>query len=229
MCMYSSTVKCLHSRLWESSGFGNLLTDDLVPLLIQHISSSNLVMHDAVAKAMGVWLGVHRGKASEILDQLIELYKEKRSAPPPKSDEFGRVVLAEYHDQWECRVGVAKAMEQVQNYIDAEATMKFLKFVIPDALSDPRMEVRGAIMSAARAAISTHGEELSGKLMSHFEKCLDSAGDTHEADAIRQSAVVLMGTLAKHMDKQNPKVGYCDVEHALIHYPPIGLRIAAVI
>ena len=100
--------------MWESSGFGNLLTDDLVSLLIQHISSSNLVMHDAVAKAMGVWLEVHRSKASEILDELITTYKEKRIAPPPTSDEFGRVVATEYRDQWEGRVGVAKAMEQVR-------------------------------------------------------------------------------------------------------------------
>ena len=84
--------------------------------------------------------------------------------------------------------------------------MNFLKFVIPGALSDPRPEVHEAIMVAARSAITTHGEELSGKLMSHLEQCLNTAPDTHEADAIRQSAVVLMGTLAKHMDKQNPKV-----------------------
>lgn len=95
---------------------------------------------------------------------------------------------------------------QVQSFVNASATMKFLKFVIPGALSDPRPEVRGAIMAAARAAITTHGEELSSKLMAHFEECLNTAPDTHEADAIRQSAVVLMGTLAKHMDKQNPKV-----------------------
>ena len=70
-------------------------------------------MHDAIAKAMGVWLDVHRSKAKDILDQLIAAYNEKRTAPPPKSDEFGRSVAIEYHDQWECRVGVAKAMEQV--------------------------------------------------------------------------------------------------------------------
>lgn len=163
-------------------------------------------MQDAVAKALGVWLEVHRGKAGEILNQLVATYREKRSVPPPKSDEFGRQLVTEYHDQWECRVGVAKAMEQVQGFVDASATMEFLKFVIPGALSDLRPEVRDAIMSAARAAISTHGEELSDKLMAHFEQCLKAAPETHEADTIRQSAVVLMGTLAKHMDKQNPKV-----------------------
>lgn len=48
--------------------------------------------------------------------------------------------------------------------------------------------------------------------MAHFEQSLKEAGDSHEADTIRQSIVVLMGTLAKHMDKGNPKVHFmsCD-------------------
>ena len=43
--------------------------------------------------------------------------------------------------------------------------------------------------------------------MAHFEQCLAGAGNTKEADAVRQSVVVLMGALARHMDKENPKVG----------------------
>lgn len=49
-------------------------------------------------------------------------------------------------------------------------------------------------------------QALAGDLMSHCESCMQSAANTHEADTIRQSIVVLMGTLAKHMDKENPKV-----------------------
>lgn len=49
-------------------------------------------------------------------------------------------------------------------------------------------------------------QTLAGELMSHCERCMQLAADTHEADTIRQSIVVLMGTLAKHMDKENPKV-----------------------
>ncbi len=53
---------------------------------------------------------------------------------------------------------------------------------------------------------SPPSQALSGKLMPHFEQSLQNAGDSHKADTIRQSIVVLMGTLAKHMDKGNPKV-----------------------
>lgn len=88
-------------------------------------------MHDAVAKAMGVWLEVHRGKASEILDQLVATYKEKRTAPPPTSDEFGRVVAVEFHDKWEGRVGVAKAMEQVRQFITVHVRNTYFMHTAP--------------------------------------------------------------------------------------------------
>ena len=61
-------------------------------------------------------------------------------------------------------------------------------------------------MSAAKTAIGCHGDDLADQLMDHCEGCLQSAGDTRESDVIRQSVVVLMGTLARHLDKGNPKV-----------------------
>ena len=61
-------------------------------------------------------------------------------------------------------------------------------------------------MSAAKTAIGCHGADIAGELMEHCETCLQSAGDTRESDVIRQSIVVLMGTLARHLDKGDPKV-----------------------
>ena len=61
-------------------------------------------------------------------------------------------------------------------------------------------------MSAAKTAIGCHGDDLTDRLMEHCEACLQSAGDTRESDVIRQSVVVLMGTLARHLDKGDPKV-----------------------
>ena len=39
-----------------------------------------------------------------------------------------------------------------------------------------------------------------------FEEFLTSAPSTASNDAVRQSIVILMGSLAKHLDKDNPKV-----------------------
>ena len=66
-------------------------------------------------------------------------------------------------------------------------------------------------MAAAKTTIGCHGDGIAGELMGHCETYLQSAGDTRESDIIRQSVVVLMGTLAKHLDKGNPKVCVCVV------------------
>ena len=47
---------------------------------------------------------------------------------------------------------------------------------------------------------------LATELMSHFESCLGNLDNSQQADAVRQAIVVLMGSLAKHMDKDDPKV-----------------------
>jgi len=45
-----------------------------------------------------------------------------------------------------------------------------------------------------------------GVLLPVFEEFLTSAPSTASQDAVRQSIVILMGSLAKHLDKDNPKV-----------------------
>ena len=42
--------------------------------------------------------------------------------------------------------------------------------------------------------------------MSHFEDCLNGLDDSKSSDIIRQCIIVLMGSLAKHMNKDDPKV-----------------------
>ena len=44
------------------------------------------------------------------------------------------------------------------------------------------------------------------KLLPVFEDFLATAPSTASYDAIRQSVVILMGTLAKHLDPDNPKI-----------------------
>ncbi len=185
----------------------SLLTSDLSPLLLEHCSGNNLVIHDSTALALGVWLEKFPDMTNQVMERLMTIYGDKRTTPPPTKDSFGREIIVEYQDMWEGRVGVAKALEQLSRSADLTEGMKFLKFVIPESLSDPSHRVQSAMMSAAQAAISIHGDKIAGELMSHSEECLKSIPDNKEADVVRQSIIVLMGTLAKHMDKGNPKVG----------------------
>lgn len=202
-------MSLLFYSLWDATGFSNSLTSDLSSLLIQHCSGSNLVVQNSSALGLGVWLEKYPKQMPQILDQLLSTYNDKNTTPPPTKDSFGREIYVEYQDPWECRVGVAKALEQLSKAAKLSDVMKFFKFVIPLALSDKNAKVRSAMMSAAQEAISSHGNKLAGDLMAHSEECLKSIPDSHEADTVRQSIIVLMGSLAKHLDKGNPKVrGY---------------------
>lgn len=199
-------VFVLFGRLCDTSALGDAVVSGLSELLIQQCSSGDLLMQDATALALGAWLEKHPDLTRRTLTSLVATYTAKLTAPPLSKDAFGRDIFVEYHDQWECRVGVAKALEQLSKCADSAECMKFLEFVIPRALSDPNSKVQSAMMTAAQAAIGCHGDELAGELMAHSEESLKATPDTQEADAVRQYIVVLMGALAKHMDKDNPKV-----------------------
>ena len=196
----------LPPRLCDVNSLDPKLTPELSDLLVQHCSGNNLVIQTSAALALGVWLENHPEQLVPTLDRLTSLYSAKRTTPPPKKDSFGRSIFIEYKDPWECRVGVAKALEQLSKHADSAEAMKLLKFVIPQALSDPSPKAQSAVMAAAQAAISCHGDQLAGELMGHSEECLKGIPDCQEADIVRQSIIVLMGTLAKHMDRDNPKV-----------------------
>ena len=163
-------------------------------------------MQTPASKAVGVWLETHSDETDQILSCLIDTYSSHESVPPPSKDAFGREVLVVYKDAWECRVGVAKAMEQLSTRSNTTQAMTFLKFVIPGALADPNPKVHSAIMGAAQTAICCHGDLLAEGLMSHAEESLREIPNVVESDRVRQSIIVLMGTLAKHLDKKDPKV-----------------------
>ena len=103
-------------------------------------------------------------------------------------------------------MGVAKALEQLSTHASSDEVLTFLNFVIPGALSDPNTHVHAALMLAAQAAIGCHGEELADQLMGHAGKSLEEIENKVETDAVRQSIILLMGTLARHMDRNNKKV-----------------------
>ena len=62
------------------------------------------------------------------------------------------------------------------------------------------------MLDAAVATIDLHGKETVGDLLPVFEDFLDNAPEDSSLDIVRQSVVILMGSLARHLDKDDPKV-----------------------
>ena len=62
-------------------------------------------------------------------------------------------------------------------------------------------------------------------LLPVFEQFLDMAPDTSAHDKIRQSVIILMGCLARHLDKDDPKVGFSFKSiHLLLSFPVIAVN-----
>ncbi|KAJ8414754.1 hypothetical protein AAFF_G00022770 [Aldrovandia affinis] len=60
--------------------------------------------------------------------------------------------------------------------------------------------------AAAACALNTHGKDNVSSLLPVFEEFLKDAPQDASYDSVRQSVVILMGSLAKHLDKSDPKV-----------------------
>lgn len=62
------------------------------------------------------------------------------------------------------------------------------------------------MLNAALAAVEHHGKQAVSTLLPVFEKFLDSAPRSGSYDAKRQAVVILMGSLARHLDKDDPRI-----------------------
>lgn len=62
------------------------------------------------------------------------------------------------------------------------------------------------MLSAGLAIVDQHGKNTVNSLLPIFEDFLDKAPDSSSYDAVRQSVVILMGSLARHLDKDDKKV-----------------------
>ncbi|CAN8015116.1 unnamed protein product [Ixodes persulcatus] len=142
----------------------------------------------------------------EVLLRLMETYEKYLQRPEPIRDSFGRVLVESPPDVWEPRSGVGVALGQLASLVPTACVAQVMQFFVPLALSDPRPQVHKAMLDAAVALIDFHGNGAVHLLLPLFEKFLDEAPDDVSYDQVRQSVVILMGTLARHLDKEDHRV-----------------------
>ena len=125
-------------------------------------------------------------------------------------------------DPWEPRSGVAEGMLQLSERVPSSLTMSVIKIVVPEGISDRNELCRDLMRQAACNVLKNvdfdvnmyrlitvmlkHGEESMGTLLPYLEDILDNAPDGAAYDNLRQGLVVLMGTLARHLDPSHDKL-----------------------
>ncbi|XP_053325705.1 eIF-2-alpha kinase activator GCN1 [Spea bombifrons] len=197
-------IKRQGERFWETMGLE--LQPELCSLLIDDVIHHEEAVRQAGAEALSHAVAEYRGQATEVMKKLVNIYHEKLYRPPPVLDALGRVISESPPDQFEARCGIALALNKLAQYLDSERVKPLFQFFVPDALNDRHPDVRKCMLDAALSALNTHGKECVNSLLPVFEDFLKDAPNDASYDTVRQSVVILMGSLAKHLDKSDPKV-----------------------
>lgn len=140
-----------------------------------------------------------------ILACLLETYEEKLERSAAIVDNLGRVVVPSV-DHWEPRSGIAVALSKISPFFDQAMVKKVASFFVQEGLGDRHDNVRKNMLDAAVLTVDLHGKSSAEELLPIFEDFLDHAPSDQSYDNVRQSVVILMGSLAKHLESNDPKV-----------------------
>ncbi|KAE8739724.1 hypothetical protein FOCC_FOCC014768 [Frankliniella occidentalis] len=195
--------KELASKLWTAAG---LKLDEMLWMgLLLDVVHPVDVVQTAAAKALAALLEEYDSPIPKVIENLLGIYKEKLTMIPAKVDSFGRIE-EEAIDVWEPRRGVGLALKELAPLLSHSQVSSLAQFYVSSGLGDHSEEVRKNMLSAALASVDLHGKDTINSLLPVFENFLDKAPDSRKFDAVRQSVVILMGSLARHLDRDDPKV-----------------------
>ncbi|OQV22263.1 eIF-2-alpha kinase activator GCN1 [Hypsibius exemplaris] len=184
-------------------------TEALVLAVVEDITQTKEFLRNSAAAALGAMLPHFPEMTAQVLELLLRKYDQNVEDSKPKLDKFGRPTAESQIDSWPARRGIAAALIRIIPSLGVEShlrdTMSFL-LQKPCALRDEKAPVRHDMLQVAIALINQHGKTHVGTLLAKLEEFLVTAPKTADYDVVRQSAIVIMGNLARHLDAGHPKI-----------------------
>uniref|UniRef100_UPI00358E4439 stalled ribosome sensor GCN1 isoform X2 n=1 Tax=Myxine glutinosa TaxID=7769 RepID=UPI00358E4439 len=207
--------KAVALKLWQELGL--LATPEMLPSLLPMVQSPTGAIRSAGAAAIAAVITKYPELVETALESLKDSYKDKLHIAPPVMDPLGRVIVESPPDQWEARCGVALAIKSLAPHLTPSLISFLVIFLLPStqsgsrrlpgALGDRHSEVRKEMLNAALSALEQHGKECMPLVLPLLEGFLSAGGaQDPELDSSRQAAVVLTGSLARHLDSKDPRV-----------------------
>lgn len=159
----------------------------------------------AAAQALAALLKTDPEQIHPTIKILLKLYSERLKMIPAKLDEFGREIEKAI-DTWFPRRGVALALAELAPLITSELVGDLMQFFVFTSLSDRNEVVRKEMLNAALKMVDLHGKETVGTLWPVFDNFMSKSSKSAHYDAVKQAVVVLMGSLARHLDKEDERI-----------------------
>ncbi|XP_070141521.1 stalled ribosome sensor GCN1-like [Drosophila kikkawai] len=136
---------------------------------------------------------------------LFTIYNEMLTLIPPVLDKFDREIKPST-DQWKPRRGVAIAFSTLAPILSIEDINDIMNFMVSQGLGDREDVVHKEMLAAALKIVDIHGNRIIVYLLPVFEDFLDKAPKSQSYDNIRQAVVILMGSLARHLEKNDNRI-----------------------
>lgn len=199
----SEENKILADILWDSANL--TIPAEMSVDLLKDIVHPEPCIQKAAAAALVTLLKDDVTLLQGVLWQLLQIYTEKLTMIPARLDQFDREIEPAI-DQWGPRRGVAIAICQIAPFFSLADVDKVMQFMVTKGLGDREEVVHKEMLAAALAIVDLHGKDTIAKLLPVFEHFLDKAPKSSYYDNIRQAVVILMGSLARHLDKEDERI-----------------------
>eukprot|EP00039_Didymoeca_costata_P025794 m.14264 g.14264 ORF g.14264 m.14264 type:complete len:2573 (+) comp5051_c0_seq1:157-7875(+) len=197
------SIKDQALKLWEQS---QLTPPANVELLYDTLMSRNEPVRKSSALAIADIVQKQDLDTVEIVDKLVTAHTDSLIVPEPVRDHLGNIISPEHDDPWYVRAGVAEALHAMAEQIPDSKLLDLFQFVLESGLADHDHRSAEGLLAASQKLVECKGKENVSVLLPVFENFLETAEQRQIPDIVRQSAVVLLGSLARHLDKSDPKV-----------------------
>jgi HEAT repeat protein len=198
----------LAANIWEDNQLS--LPENYLDTFIELICHSVAHTRDCVANSFVPAIQTHPDTINSVLQAIYDKYSELIAPPTPIYDEFGMLVRSKEptKDKYEIRVSLAHALANIIPLASAEHIPEFLNFQIEtQSLGDRNELVRKAMLQAAQSGAKAHGKEHLSIILPVYEEYLSRPDEkTDVQDWIRESTVILYGTLATNLTAGDAKI-----------------------
>lgn len=193
------------TKLWQQTGY--TLLDGVVATLLENLASPHDDVRGMAARALAAAMRDAPSQLASAVDSLLARYSELLVEPKPLRDELGNLLPVQPADPWEGRSGVSEALAALAPQLQADQVFTVVSMFVELALADRHEKAQAAALKASIEVVDAHGKDNVAILLPIIEGRLATLSRSDgRQDIVRQSGVVLLGTLAKHLEKSDPKI-----------------------
>ncbi|CAH8563787.1 unnamed protein product [Schistosoma rodhaini] len=85
--------------------------------------------------------------------------------------------------------------------------LNIFRFLVSDGLNDRNTAVQSEMLQAGLRTVRNFGKQYIGQILPILENYVNKAPNIPELDSVRQSILILTGSLSQHLDTTDPRVG----------------------